>query len=303
MCASASIIYLANIRSSSKTILIQVVAVVLVSWCDVTKRSKSCDLKEAVEYLRLNFTVSCKYGNSKENIKEIWEIGISTLVLDFVFLFLSLILFMIPGERQRKGYIACYTVLAIQSFVLVCLLFLRYNSIVDFKATKTETDYGEMKSAMIQSLRDNFTSDVISIKASTSDLWNNFFLKYDCCAVNQVTSTTNDFDTTPWCTTSGSCQQTNSVIPKSCCKAYTIDDYNEAPASCHADVQAGTYRDSCFSRVKMLDDFAITDHQIDVIATITLTLGILKVGEFILAFGIALGVARNCKKTEKYKTQ
>ncbi|XP_062597828.1 uncharacterized protein LOC134259243 [Saccostrea cucullata] len=291
---------IANCTLMILTGAIMVVAVVLVSSCDVTKCIKSCDLKEAVEYLRLNFTVSCKYENSK-NIKQIWKIGISALVLDFVFLFLSLILLMVPGERQRTGYIACYFVLAIQPLVLSVLLFLRYNNIVDSKTTKTDTDYGELKRVMIQSLTDNFTSDVISINDSTSDRWNNFFIKYDCCAVNQVTSTTNDFDTTPWCTTSGSCQQTNYQIPKSCCKAYTVDDYEEAPPSCHATVTDNTYKDSCFSRVKMLDDFAITDNQIDVIATISLTFGILKAGEVILAVGIALGLCI-CKKTENYKT-
>ncbi|XP_062570481.1 uncharacterized protein LOC134232519 isoform X2 [Saccostrea cucullata] len=279
-----------------------VVAIVLVSWCDVTKRSKSCDLKEAVEYLRLNFTVSCKYENSK-NIKQIWGIGISALVLDFVFLFLSLILLIIPGERQRTAYmyLTCYFMLAIQSFVFFVLLLLQYKTIVDFKTTKTNTDYGELKSAMNISLTYNFTSDVISINASTSDRWNNFFIKYDCCAVNQVTSTTNDFDTTPWCTTFGSCQQTNSQIPKSCCKAYTVYDYEKAPDSCHAEVKPGTYRDSCFTRVKMLDDFAITDNQIDIIATISLTLGILKVVGIILAVGIFLGLCSR-KTTQNCKT-
>ncbi|XP_062597827.1 uncharacterized protein LOC134259242 [Saccostrea cucullata] len=283
---------------------IMVVAVVLVSSCDVTKRSKSCDLKEAVEYLRLNFTVSCKYENSKD-IKQIWRIGISALVLDFVFLFLSLILLMIPGERHRTAYmyLACYTVLALQSIVLSVLLFLGYNNIVDSKTTKKDTDYGKLKSAMNQSLTENFTSDVISINDSTSDRWNNFFIKYDCCAVNQVISTTNDFDTSPWCTTSGSCQLTNSQIPKSCCKAYTIYDYQSAPEGCHARVEERTYRDSCFSRVLMLDDFAITDDQIDVIATISLTLGILKVCAVILAVWIVVGLCIYiCKKTQNCKT-
>ena len=67
-------------------------------------------------------------------------------------------------------------------------------------------------------------------------------LQYDCCAVREVLSTTNDFDKTPWCTTSGSCQATTSQIPRTCCKGVTQDDYQNAPTKCHASVESGTYR-------------------------------------------------------------
>ncbi|XP_061170064.1 uncharacterized protein LOC133179294 [Saccostrea echinata] len=235
-----------------------VAAILLVSWCGITKTSNSCDLQEAVKSLRLNFTVSCKYENSKENIERIWAIGISAFVLDFIFLTLSLIFWFLPPARQRTGYLAFYFM-----------------------------DYGKLKSAMNDSLQ-NYASDVITTDSTISDCWNNIFIKYDCCAVNQVVSTTNDFDTTPWCTTSGSCQLTNSQIPKSCCKAYTVDDYDRAPDICHATVNAGTYRDNCFSRVKMLSDLAITEYQIDMIDTCSFTLGILKIGAVLLTVVMVL---------------
>ncbi|XP_061192997.1 uncharacterized protein LOC133201219 [Saccostrea echinata] len=116
---------------------------------------------------------------------------------------------------------------------------------------------------MDASLKQQFTSDLILKDDSISDRWNRFFIKYDCCSVHQVTSTTNDFDTTPWCTTSGSCQQTNSQIPKACCKDVTEDDYINAAASCHATVTSGTYKDSCFARVKKLNDEALTEKEVD----------------------------------------
>ena len=70
-------------------------------------------------------------------------------------------------------------------------------------------------------------------------------MKYDCCAVHEVNGTPNGFDNTPWCTTSGSCQATASQIPKTCCKDVTQDDYQNAPHSCHASVNPGTYRTVC----------------------------------------------------------
>ena len=66
--------------------------------------------------------------------------------------------------------------------------------------------------------------------------------QYDCCAVREIQGTANDFDNTPWCTTSGSCQATSSQIPRTCCKDVTQDDYQNAPAMCHASVNPGTYR-------------------------------------------------------------
>ena len=66
--------------------------------------------------------------------------------------------------------------------------------------------------------------------------------QYDCCAVREIQGTANDFDNTPWCTTSGSCQATASQIPKTCCNDVTQDDYQNAPATCHASVNPGTYR-------------------------------------------------------------
>ena len=70
----------------------------------------------------------------------------------------------------------------------------------------------------------------------------NGIFKHNCCAVHDVTGTTNDFDNTPWCTTSGSCQDTSSQIPRTCCKDVTLNNYTSAPSTCHASVNSGTYK-------------------------------------------------------------
>ncbi|XP_061165489.1 uncharacterized protein LOC133174380 [Saccostrea echinata] len=81
------------------------------------------------------------------------------------------------------------------------------------------------------------------------------FMFLDCCAVNPVESTTNDFDTTPWCTTKGECQSTNAEIPKACCVGVTETNYTSAPSSCYADVQSGTYnKKGCFQALKELEE-------------------------------------------------
>lgn len=59
--------------------------------------------------------------------------------------------------------------------------------------------------------------------------------------MNSVQSKTNDFDTTPWCTYSGTCQEGNSEIPKTCCQSVDEDTYLLAPTDCYASVTSGTY--------------------------------------------------------------
>lgn len=79
--------------------------------------------------------------------------------------------------------------------------------------------------------------------------------KYECCAIDQVTGTTNNFDNTPWCTTSGSCQATASQIPKTCCNYVTADNYQSAPTACHSSVNSGTYKSVYNYNALLFDNF------------------------------------------------
>uniref|UniRef100_A0A8W8KQ19 Tetraspanin n=1 Tax=Magallana gigas TaxID=29159 RepID=A0A8W8KQ19_MAGGI len=73
----------------------------------------------------------------------------------------------------------------------------------------------------------------------------------DCCGVDPVLSMTNDFDQTPWCTTSGSCQTSRSNIPRTCCTGVDESTYSSAPASCHRNVTSGTYNaKGCYEALK-----------------------------------------------------
>ncbi|XP_078327057.1 uncharacterized protein LOC111122621 [Crassostrea virginica] len=126
-------------------------------------------------------------------------------------------------------------------------------------------DYVDLRSSMISSLKTSFTSDDINSSNGISNAWNKLFIKYDCCAVNEVLGTTNDFDETPWCTTSGTCQATASQIPKSCCNDVTENNYQSAPSACHASVNSGTYKSNCLSRMKELSTENIQGHHITLI--------------------------------------
>eukprot|EP00105_Crassostrea_gigas_P016256 XP_011433581.2 PREDICTED: tetraspanin-9-like [Crassostrea gigas] len=108
----------------------------------------------------------------------------------------------------------------------------------------------EMKSKMISALN-HFKEDTTTNSNAISNAWNILFMTLKCCGVNAVVSTTNDFDATTWCTTSGSCQATSSQIPKTCCLNVDENTYTSAPTDCHASVNSETYNTKgCYDALK-----------------------------------------------------
>ncbi|XP_061169806.1 uncharacterized protein LOC133179091 isoform X2 [Saccostrea echinata] len=135
--------------------------------------------------------------------------------------------------------------------VVLTVIILYLDKLSSVRNLDFEKDKPNIKQAMKTSLTKNFRSDNVSSPYETSNEWNKFFMKHQCCGVDIVSGTTNDFDTTPWCTTSGSCQQTNSQIPKTCCKYSTIEDYDSARSNCHASVSSDSYYEmGCIQKVQ-----------------------------------------------------
>ena len=59
------------------------------------------------------------------------------------------------------------------------------------------------------------------------------FFQFDCCAVDPVKGTKNDFDSTPWCTMSGSCYRSDAQIPRTCCTGVDETNYmTKASSEC-----------------------------------------------------------------------
>nr|XP_022326074.1 uncharacterized protein LOC111126011 isoform X2 [Crassostrea virginica] len=147
-------------------------------------------------------------------------------------------------------------VLSLCVFLLILII---YIMCVHEKKDHSHINYVALDAEMLSHLEKNYASDDLSSGSSKSIGWNNLFVEYDCCAVHEVLGTTNDFDNTPWCTTSGSCQATSSQIPRTCCKDVTKDNYKSAPSACHASVIPGTFKQSCISRMKSLSTVNIDD--------------------------------------------
>ncbi|XP_021368024.1 uncharacterized protein LOC110459881 [Mizuhopecten yessoensis] len=69
----------------------------------------------------------------------------------------------------------------------------------------------------------------------------------ECCGVNPVTATTNDFDLTPWRIGDGASLK----IPKGCCIGVTEDTYSAfAKTACTDTATSGTYHsDGCYDAI------------------------------------------------------
>lgn len=130
---------------------------------------------------------------------------------------------------------------------LICALSLTVKIVVESK----------IQERMGESFKDNYVGDTLTSSNSISNAWNYMFMTIDCCGVNSVQSKTNDFDTTPWCTYSGTCQEGNSEIPKTCCLSVDEDTYLLAPNDCFASVTSGTYNTKgCYDA---LEDMVFTE--------------------------------------------
>lgn len=166
--------------------------------------------------------------------------GLSILIITIGVVILGVAglgIFLISGKWfQIKRMLAIYA--GFVGVVIICqIIFMIFwcGLLVNDKVEE------ELKDKLTVALKENFIEDTTSNIDSISNAWNYMFMQLDCCGVDPVLSMTNDFDQTPWCTTSGSCQTSRSNIPRTCCTGVDESTYSSAPASCHRNVTSGTY--------------------------------------------------------------
>nr|XP_022325251.1 uncharacterized protein LOC111125579 isoform X1 [Crassostrea virginica] len=256
---------------------------------------KPCDLKTALDSIHLEFTPHpCKYNAIKEMTPRIrWLAGFQ---LFWMFLNLFYVPYLFSLTEGRRTLWICVAVYYIFSGIF-CYFFLDITGeIPTAKEAQTNVNYAKLQSAMVSELEKRYSSDNISSGDKYSQAWNNFFIQYDCCAVREVQGTTNDFDNTPWCTTNGSCHANTSHIPMTCCKDVTQDDYQNAPATCHASVNPGTYRQSCMSRMRELSVVNVRESDVNSLFQYGYTIAIYQIIELFWTMCLAVKLYRKFKK-------
>lgn len=138
-----------------------------------------------------------------------------------------------------------------QYAVLVLILLVMKIAVIILWFTMKNTVENEVKDKLFVSLKDNYKEDTLTNSNSISNAWNYMFMTLDCCGVNPVVSTKNDFDSTYWCNVAGSCLAAVSNIPKTCCLNVDENTYTTAPIACHSNVDTGTYNTKgCYDALK-----------------------------------------------------
>lgn len=138
----------------------------------------------------------------------------------------------------------------------------------------------KIKENMLKLLEKNYVNDSVNSSNSVSNEWNLLFLKFNCCAVNPVVGTKNDFDQTPWCTTEGECHDVNAQIPKTCCVGVNASNFEQkASQECYVYVTGDFKTTGCFNRIKEL----IKTHSAAVIG-ISLAIMIIEILGIVFAF-------------------
>lgn len=170
--------------------------------------------------------------------------------LSIIIIIIGVVIFVFAALGSFGAYSKRKYILVEYANLVFILLVMKIIVIALWLTMKSKVET-EIQNKMLESLKSTFVEDTVSSTNSLSNEWNYMFMKLDCCGVNPVKSTTNDFDATSWCTTSGSCQATSSQIPKTCCLNVDENTYTSAPSGCHASVNSGTYNpQGCYDVLK-----------------------------------------------------
>lgn len=169
--------------------------------------------------------------------------------LSVVFIVIGVFIFIVAGLGlfgaccQNRCMLVTYA-------ILVLILFIAKIAAIALWFTMQGEVEDKVKSEMLTSLQTYFTDDSVDTGSEVSKSWNYMFMTLDCCAINKVTSGTNDFDESPWCKETGkSCKDTLAEVPRTCCVNVDASTYTAATAPCTTGV-SGYNTLGCYDALK-----------------------------------------------------
>lgn len=169
--------------------------------------------------------------------------------LSVVFIVIGVFIFIVAGLGlfgaccQNRCMLVTYA-------ILVLILFIAKIAAIALWFTMQGEVEDKVKSEMLTSLQTYFTDDSVDTGSEVSKSWNYMFMTLDCCAINKVTSGTNDFDESPWCKDTGkSCKDTLAEVPRTCCVNVDASTYTAATAACTTGV-SGYNTLGCYDALK-----------------------------------------------------
>ncbi|XP_061165295.1 tetraspanin-18B-like [Saccostrea echinata] len=161
-----------------------------------------------------------------------------SLIVVGTFVILVSILGLCGACTGKPGYLDIYGGIVLILFLIkVFAVFMWFDSNAKLQSW--------MKTELVSLLNNYGSNDLTTSETSTA--WNYMFMLMSCCAVNAVTGTTNDFDTSAWITSgaAGSKQ-----IPTFCCTWVTETTYSTyTNTACTDSVTSGYHTTGCYDAV------------------------------------------------------
>ncbi|XP_069115209.1 tetraspanin-9-like [Argopecten irradians] len=143
------------------------------------------------------------------------------------------------------------TLLVVYAIILIVLLIAQIIILAFFFLLRSMLD-DTIKQEFLNQLQNSYKQDALDKSDEVSSSFNYMFMQMECCGIDPVTSTSNDFDNTPW--GRGTAQR----IPKGCCKDVTENNYaSYSNAACTDTATSGQYwSEGCFD--KIMNSFGAT---------------------------------------------
>ncbi|XP_060082817.1 CD63 antigen-like [Ylistrum balloti] len=180
-----------------------------------------------------------------ENIKPLLEqisfngvnLGNISGNLPIVFIFFGVAILFIATLGLIGACCKIKTLLVIYAIIVIILTVAEVVILVFFFVLRSHLD-STIKNEFASQLTSKYTQDLLDKSDTVSSSFNYMFMEAECCGVNAVTSTTNDFDNSPWRSGAGSGKK----IPKGCCKGVTEATYTTySNPACTDTATSGTY--------------------------------------------------------------
>ncbi|XP_048777618.2 tetraspanin-9-like [Ostrea edulis] len=177
-----------------------------------------------------------------------YKLGDLTDNLSIVFIAIGVFIFLVAGLGLFGACCQNRCMLVTYAILVLILLIIKIVAIALWFTMKGEVE-DKVREEMLKSLNGHYTSNMLDSDNEISNSWNYMFLTLDCCAVNPVTGVANDFKQTPWCTTAGTCQQSNADLPGTCCTGVDANTYRTAPSDCTSAI-SGYNTMGCYDALK-----------------------------------------------------
>nr|XP_022327374.1 tetraspanin-9-like [Crassostrea virginica] len=176
-----------------------------------------------------------------------YKLGELTNNLSVVFIVIGAFITVVSGLGVIGACCKVKWMLIVYTILVLILLIMKIAAVALWFKMRGEFN-DNVKKVMVDALNKEYVSDRLNSTNVVSNAWNYIFMTFDCCGVNPVNKTNNDFSTTPWCT-NNNC----TAIPRTCCSGVDQSNYlTKAQPVCYKDVSKDYNSKGCYQAIQDL---------------------------------------------------